>query len=442
MKTKLVITMIAAAFFTALALSCANQAPPGGGPADTEPPQIFTASPRNGQLNAGRAATVDIRFSEWIDKAGAAGAVSVFPAPPRGFDVKASKNRLTVTPREPLKENTTYHVVIGTSLRDLRNNALKSPINIVFSTGAELDSGEVDGSVTSLDKLPGALKAGLYMEDGDWTDARYFAAPDYAAQCDSAGTFKFSNVREGRYRLIAFDDQYRAGRLRMRDTCFAALEKTIAVTKTRQTVRLYPAESDTSKSSMLVDTSISNASKSGVLVDTSTISASELDALADTSIINVSKLDVLMPDTSEMVVSIIDTSKADVTSKTDVSTIDTLNSDTSKTAADKRRLDNICYRLQGGASCLEPDGRRKWVYRSQNKKDVFTVKDSAGTFSFDSIPASIGTLLWFIDDNGDNMITLGRLAPWRPPERFFVVQGAINARARWEIVDLQVEACE
>ncbi|MDR3012674.1 MAG: Ig-like domain-containing protein [Chitinispirillales bacterium] len=411
MKTKFIGAIIVAAFLAALMFSCANQSAPGGGPIDTEPPEMAASSPEDGQVNVDLRARINITFSEWINLANARRAVAVYPRLPQGITVRTARNRITIIPNEPLKENTTYHIVIGTALSDLRGNAITQPINIIFSTGAELDSGRLYGRVVPLERLTALPRVGLYFEDEEWENARYFAAPDYMTHTDSAGAFTFSHLREGRYRIVAFVDQYRIGRLHMRDTCFTSLEKTITVTREAQTIRLYPALSDTV-----------------VAVDTSVVDTLE----ADVSIVDTLETDVSITDTLEIDTSIIDTLKLDTLElKPDTSDLDTLNQN-----------DNICPLLSGRAACLEPNDRRKWMFRPQNQTEGFVVPDSAGTFTFVNIPASKGTLLWFIDNDGDDQITFGRLAPWRPPEQFFIVPGMIEAKARWEIVDLEVEGCE
>jgi hypothetical protein len=458
---------VAPVLFTAtLAASCANQAPPSGGPEDKTPPAVAARFPENGQLNVDTRASVEIKFSEWINRASAAGAVSVYPAVPQGVAVTVKKNRLTVTPKAPLSSNTTYHVSISAALQDLHGNAISAPVNTVFSTGATLDSGRVEGAIVALKQKTAGHKVMLFrVGDSAWTDGRYFSLPDYAAQSDSAGTFSFSHIREGRYRFVAFTDQYRTGKLRVGDSCFTSLETTVNVTKLPQTIRLYPAESDTSAvkknvsaDSVGVDTSgnklpadtagIAAPSQNKTTADTAatdTVDTFQKKSAADTS------KNRLMADTVNTFPqkSVVDTLGIIDTSKNkravDTSVIDTVNTSPKKRAAEKPKklpADSICIRLSGGASCLPPDEKRKWVYRPNRRDTVFTVADSAGTFAFDSIPASKGTLLWFIDANGDNQITPGRLSPWRSPERFFALPDTVEAKARWFIEGLEVRACE
>jgi hypothetical protein len=403
---KICVYMTALLSVLLLTVYCANQVPPSGGPEDKTPPAVSAQFPENGQVNVDARASVEIKFSEWINRGSAAGAVSVYPAVPQGVVVRVRKNKLTVTPKSPLSANTTYHVSVSAALQDLRGNAIARPIDIAFSTGAVLDSGRADGAIVALTSKAAGHKVMLFWVDSGWTDGRYFSPPDYAAQSDSAGAFGFSHIKEGSYRIVAFADQYRTGKLRVGDTCFTSLEKVVAVTKSPQTIRLYPAESDTS--------------------------AVKRIAVADSVGIDTA----VAIDTSQQI-SAVDTADID-TSKNKRA------ADTAGIAAVKKRLaDSLCIRLSGGASCLEPIENRKWVYRPISRRDTsFTVPDSAGTFAFDSIPASKGTLLWFIDDNGDNQITPGKLSPWRRPERFFILPDTVEAKARWVIEGLNVRGCE
>jgi len=394
--------------FLLLIASCANQAPPSGGPEDKTPPRVSALFPENGQVNVDTRASVEIRFSEWINRSSAAGAVSVYPTLPQGVAVRVKKNSLTVTPKAPLSPNTTYRVSVA-ALKDLRGNAIARPIDVVFSTGAELDSGRAEGAIVALKSKAVGYRVMLFWVDSAWTDGRYFSPPDYAAPSDTGGAFGFSHIKEGRYRVAAFADQYRTGRLRVGDTCFTSLEKIVAVTKSPQTIRLYPADADTS------------TVKKRVPIDSAGIDTAAVDtAKASQKKLNVDPVGV-----------------AD-TSKNRLAAADTVSASKKKTAAD-----SLCVRLSGGASCLEPDEKRKWVYRPISRRDTsFTVADSAGTFAFDSIPASKGTLLWFIDDDGDGRITPGKLSPWRSPERFFAVPDTVEAKARWVIEGLDVRGCE
>ncbi|MDR2578573.1 MAG: Ig-like domain-containing protein [Chitinispirillales bacterium] len=405
MKKNIVMMVMAAALLSAFLISCANQSAPGGGPVDTTPPEIILSTHENGQTNVNPRVSIDIRFSKWINIASLANVVSIYPVLPKSFAIRASKNRISIIPVEPLEDNTTYHLVLSTSLKDLRGNAITEPISIVFSTGPELDRGQLSGSIRSLEPLTVPPKVALYWAGDGWNDLWYYYPPRYIVRGDSAGVFSFSHLREGPYRIVAFNDKYRRNRLFPGDVSFTSLQQTINVTSAAQTVRLFPTDSDTAEVKPVVYEPEEEA-----------------------------------PDTVAAVVekapdAIFEMTFAEPQVMIDQAVRDSLD-------AIVIPNDTTCYRLNGGADCLEPNERRKWTFSPIGRDETFTVRDSAGTFTFRMIPSSKGTLKWFIDDNDDDKVTIGKLIPWRAPEEFFLVPGILDARGRWEIDGWQVNACE
>jgi hypothetical protein len=75
----------------------------------------------------------------------------------------------------------------------------------------------------------------------------------------------------------------------------------------------------------------------------------------------------------------------------------------------------------------------KWAFLPVGSQKRFTVRDSAGRFHFDSIPAGNGTMELFTDKNGDGLLTKGSLTPWVPPEPFRVFPDTIEARKNWDV---------
>lgn len=103
--------------------------------------------------------------------------------------------------------------------------------------------------------------------------------------------------------------------------------------------------------------------------------------------------------------------------------------------------DSLCYLLSGGApSCLAFEPSRIWRYDPFSGESFYTA-DSSGLFSFDSIPASKGTLGYFEDQNGDRVPNTGRLFPWKAPELHVTFPDTVEARARWEITGVSFPDC-
>ena len=104
--------------------------------------------------------------------------------------------------------------------------------------------------------------------------------------------------------------------------------------------------------------------------------------------------------------------------------------------------DDICNSLSGGDSCLRKTARAKWLFMPLGTEDYYVVDDSGGRFRFDSIPAGKGRIGYFVDFNGDARPTSGNLVPWIKPEPYTLFPDTIEARARWDIENIVVEACE
>lgn len=104
---------------------------------------------------------------------------------------------------------------------------------------------------------------------------------------------------------------------------------------------------------------------------------------------------------------------------------------------------DLCYSLVGGASCLEPESRRIWQFMPFNSPSIHSAADNNSQFRFDSIPGAKGIFGYFVDYNGDKEYTPGSLFPWISPEpRFTFPEDTIEARARWDIEGIEVEACD
>ena len=106
------------------------------------------------------------------------------------------------------------------------------------------------------------------------------------------------------------------------------------------------------------------------------------------------------------------------------------------------RADELCLSLSGRGTCLGDQPNRMWRFRPFGFPAPVTTADSAGHFRFDSLPAGEGTLAWFVDSNGDGEPTAGILLPWIAPEPHIPYYDTVEARARWDIEGVSVDACD
>jgi hypothetical protein len=227
-------------------LFCAHQMTPTGGPDDRTGPSVQSAEPAPGSVNVDSRCRCVITFSEWISKTAAPKSVSILPSLDGGAKIRVSGRRLEITPNRAFADSTTYHIIITGALQDLHANSLVSPYTMVFSTGPKLDSGKVMGCVIDPSKHIVQPITALFRAERAERDSVIFTEPDYLTQTDSAAFFSIDHIRPGTYRLIAFNDKNGNHRLDPdAEDAYAPTSPLITVTPRSDTLRLFPAQSDT-----------------------------------------------------------------------------------------------------------------------------------------------------------------------------------------------------
>jgi hypothetical protein len=195
----------AAVLVSLLAAACASQALPPGGPVDREPPKLLSVSPDTSAVGV-KPREVVFRFDKVISERPARGGTTleqiITISPTEGpLAVDWRRHEIGVRPKKGWRANTSYTVTILPGLSDLRANAIKRPLQTVFSTGSVIPSGVVRGVV--FDWLQQRPAAGARIEAvtaGD-TVLRYLAT------ADSVGRFALPHLPRGTWRVTAFVDQ-------------------------------------------------------------------------------------------------------------------------------------------------------------------------------------------------------------------------------------------
>ncbi|MEZ5359251.1 MAG: Ig-like domain-containing protein [Candidatus Zixiibacteriota bacterium] len=191
-----------------LAIGCAKSVSPPGGLEDKTPPEISTTFPPSGSVSFPTDSTIIIEFSEIISSSGIEKAIYITPTVSPEPKIKVSGNKLKITPREPLKEDRTYVITLGTDLKDAHNVRLKRPLVLAFSTGPTIDTGVISGSVYKEDNKPASnISIALFesLPDAD-TATIDSLIPDYITQTGNDGRFEFTYIPPQPYYLVAFDD--------------------------------------------------------------------------------------------------------------------------------------------------------------------------------------------------------------------------------------------
>lgn len=175
---------------------------PSGGPRDTTPAEVVGTEPVNGTRNV-TSPTVTFRFSDYVDR-GIRNAIVVQPKV--RFASSYSGNEIDITFEEELQPNTTYTVTLGTDWRDLRGNSPTRAASVTFSTGPDIDTGAIEGTITGSDLKNVRVLAyrGADTLTEAFNPASAFA--DYSMPVGSSGAFTIGGLRDGLYRVIAVQD--------------------------------------------------------------------------------------------------------------------------------------------------------------------------------------------------------------------------------------------
>lgn len=196
--------------FTVLCLltivySCANIASPNGGPYDETPPRYVRSTPAPNQTNfTGK--KIEIEFDELVqlDKP----MENVIITPPQLLlpVVKTAGKKVIVELKDTLKPNTTYTVDFTNSISDNNEKNVFENFSFAFSTGDQIDSLEVAGTLLNaenLEPMPG-VTIGLHS---NLDDSAFVKLPfDRISRTNERGQFTIRNIAAGTYRLYALND--------------------------------------------------------------------------------------------------------------------------------------------------------------------------------------------------------------------------------------------
>ncbi|WP_246034846.1 Ig-like domain-containing protein [Polaribacter aestuariivivens] len=191
--------------------SCAKTGRPDGGPKDEEAPLFITSDPPYESTNFNKK-EIKLDFNEYIKLKDLNKQLVVSPP---------LKNPLLVTPQgtaskflkikilDTLQPNTTYIFNFGNAIEDNNENNTLEGFKYVFSTGSYIDSLTTSGKLQNAfsTEKPKTTNILLYKIDSTYTDSLvYKQKPNYVTSALDTTVFKFTNLKEGNYRLIALEE--------------------------------------------------------------------------------------------------------------------------------------------------------------------------------------------------------------------------------------------
>ncbi len=188
---------------------CANTSRgPSGGPIDSLPPVPLYTNPQNGAIQF-NGKLVEIGFNEYLKLKDANKNFTISPPMDLAPTYRTKGKTVRVEFQDTLKPNTTYLLDFGNSITDLNEGNPLESFNVVFSTGARIDSATIRGRVMdafSLEPVEGTMVF-LYEENTD--SLPYLRLPDAIARVSPEGFFVARGLKEIPYKLVAVEDKSR-----------------------------------------------------------------------------------------------------------------------------------------------------------------------------------------------------------------------------------------
>lgn len=196
------------AFLYCLAIfGCAVQQKPQGGPRDLTPPKLIKATPADHTRNfTGK--KILLEFDEFFKLTNQYQEITVSPAQERSPEYTVKSKVLEIELKDSLQKNTTYVINFGKAIQDVNEGNAPKNFTYVFSTGPQIDSLSISGTVVNLltqqkDKELTVLLFNMKQDSLLFGKKR----PNLFTTTDTAGNFKFANLKPDNYRIYAVKEE-------------------------------------------------------------------------------------------------------------------------------------------------------------------------------------------------------------------------------------------
>jgi uncharacterized protein (DUF2141 family) len=193
-------------------IGCAKRGSPSGGPQDSIPPVLVNASPKLNSINFD-SEEIRLTFDEWIklDKVQDQLIISP-PLEKSSYEIKpltGVTKKVFLKFLDSLSPETTYTVNFGNSIKDNNENNPLTFFSYTFSTGETIDSLYIRGNTKDAFSKDSDdfISLQLYSVDSLFNDSIVFKdKPTYISNTLDSTNYKFQNLKEGQYLLIALKD--------------------------------------------------------------------------------------------------------------------------------------------------------------------------------------------------------------------------------------------
>ena len=196
----------------AIISGCAKRGNPTGGPLDSLPPVLVNANPK---LNSTNFDSEEIRltFDEFVklDKVQDQLIISP-PLDKSAYEIKpltGVSKKVFLKFIDSLDENITYTINFGNSIKDNNEGNPLTFFSYTFSTGETIDSLYIKGNISDAYDIETDeyVSIHLYRIDSTLNDSIiYNKQPTYISNSLDSTSYRFKNLREGKYLIVAMKD--------------------------------------------------------------------------------------------------------------------------------------------------------------------------------------------------------------------------------------------
>ncbi|MBR6030872.1 MAG: Ig-like domain-containing protein [Bacteroidaceae bacterium] len=189
--------------------ACASIGAPDGGIYDEIPPKVVSSSPAD-RSTGSNDRKIRIRFDEFIKLENANEKVIVSPPQLEPANIRADGKSVKITLYDTLQENTTYTIDFSDAIVDNNEGNPMGHYTYSFSTGEEIDTMEVSGTVLAAENLEPVkgILVGLYPCDSLFNDSVFRTqAFSRVSRTNGSGKFCIKGVKPGTYRAFALEDK-------------------------------------------------------------------------------------------------------------------------------------------------------------------------------------------------------------------------------------------
>lgn len=191
--------------FVLILVACAKVGSPDGGPYDETPPKFLTSTPVANATN-NTIKKIVLEFDEYVKIENASEKVIISPPQIEQPEIKASGRKVVVELFDTLKDNTTYSIDFSDAIVDNNEGNPMGNFAFTFSTGENIDSMEVSGTVLNAEDLEPikGIMVGLYS---NLADSAFTSKPlERVARTNGSGRFVIKGVAPGNYHIFALQD--------------------------------------------------------------------------------------------------------------------------------------------------------------------------------------------------------------------------------------------